>query len=47
MTEYDRWLDRDLDDYYSDEDEIPEDDDWLIDQFIEKAIQDQEDLCDE
>jgi len=40
MTDHDLYLDRDLDDYYSDaEDEIVDDDDWLIDQFIEHEIE--------
>lgn len=47
MTDHDRWLDRDLDDYYSDaEDDIVENDDWMIDKYIEDQIR-SEDWFDE
>lgn len=42
MSDHDLWLDKDLDDYYDTEEYIEEDDEWLIDMFIEKAIEDQE-----
>lgn len=40
MSDYDHWLDKDLDEYYEDteEDEIV-DDNWKIDVFIEHEIE--------
>ena len=36
MTDYDLWLDKDLDDYYSDDEEETEvDEEWKIDRYIE------------
>lgn len=35
MTDYDRWLDKDLDEYYSDEEDTEVDEEWLIDRYIE------------
>lgn len=40
MSDYDRWLDQDLDDYYSDaEEDFIDDDDWMIDVFVEHEIE--------
>lgn len=37
---YDVFLDRELDDYYSDaEEDITEDNDWMIDVFVEHEIE--------
>lgn len=47
MSEYDNFLDLELERYYSDDEEIAEDDEWLIDMFIEKALQEQEEFGDE
>ena len=35
-SDYDRWLDKDLDDYYSDDEEKEVDDEWKIDRYIEE-----------
>lgn len=36
MSEHDRWLDEDLDYYYSDDEEETEaDEEWLIDRYVE------------
>lgn len=40
MTDHDRWLDENLDDHYSDDEDIPvDDDDWKVDVFIEHEIE--------
>jgi len=40
MTDHDLWIDRDLDDYYSDtEEDIVDDDDWMIDVYVEKELE--------
>jgi len=39
---YDIFLDHCVDDYYDTEEYIEEDDEWLIDMFIEKAIEDEQ-----
>lgn len=40
MSEYDRWLDEDLDQYYEEPDEQQlEDLDWVIDKFIEDQLE--------
>lgn len=35
MSEYDRWLDKDLDGYYSEDEDLDLDEDWKIDRYIE------------
>jgi len=40
MTDYDLWLDRDLEDYYSDaEEDVVDDDDWMIDVYVERELE--------
>jgi len=39
MTDYDRWLDQELERFNEDNEDEVLDDDWLIDQFIEHEIE--------
>lgn len=39
MSEHDRWLDEDLDQYYEEDEDLVEDWDWVIDKYVEDQIE--------
>jgi hypothetical protein len=39
MSDYDRWLDEDLDQYYEEDEDLIEDLDWVIDKYVEDQIE--------